>query len=228
MIWLIFGFTLVISLITAGMVKSAFFKYKQVPVRSGLTGAQAADRILSAAGINDVEIEAADGFLGDHYNPLNKKLVLSQEIYYGQSVAALSIAAHECGHAIQHKIAYAPLQWRMASVGITSYANQVVTWLPILGMFTGLLSNYTGFLVMGIGWGVIMAFNLITLPVEFDASRRAKLILPKMNMIAEGEEMRGVHKMLNAAAWTYVAAFITSLLYTLYYLLPFLLGRRDD
>ncbi|MFZ5807065.1 MAG: zinc metallopeptidase [Verrucomicrobiota bacterium] len=228
MIWIIFGFTLVISLITAGMVKSAFFKYKQIPVRSGLTGAQAANRILDAAGIHDVEIEAANGFLGDHYDPIHKKLVLSEEIYHGQSVAALSIAAHECGHAIQHKIAYAPLQWRMASVGITNYANQVVTWLPIIGMFTGLIATYTGFLIMGIGWGVIMAFNLVTLPVEFDASRRAKLILPKMNMITEGEEMRGVHKMLNAAAWTYVAAFITSLLYTLYYLLPFILGRRDD
>lgn len=216
------------SLVTAGMVKSAFFKYKQVPVRSGITGAQAASRILSAAGIDDVEIEAANGFLGDHYDPLNKRLVLSEEIYNGRSVAALSIAAHECGHAIQHKIAYAPLHWRMAAVGVTNYASQVVTWLPIIGIFTGLIASYTGFLIMGIGWGIIMAFNLITLPVEFDASRRAKQILPKMGMIAEGDEMRGVNKMLNAAAWTYVAAFITSLLYTLYYLLPLFLGRRSD
>lgn len=227
LIWIIFGFTLVLSLVTAGMVKSAFKKFSQVPASSGMTGAQTASRILQAADVRGVDIVAAKSFLGDHYDPMHKRLVLSEDVYYGQSVAALSIAAHECGHAIQHKIAYAPLQWRMASVGITNYANQVVTILPWIGLFTGLFAAPTAFLIMGIGWGIIMAFNLITLPVEFDASRRAKILLPKMNMIAEGEEMQGVHKMLNAAAWTYVAAFITSLLWTLYYLLPFILGNRD-
>ncbi|MFH1067908.1 MAG: zinc metallopeptidase [bacterium] len=227
MIWIVFIGTMVLSLVAVAGVKSAYARFSRMPARSGLTGAQAAGQILNAAGIHDVNIVAADGLLGDHYDPIHKKLVLSEEIFNGRSVAALGISAHECGHAIQQKIAYAPLQWRMASVGATNFASQIVTWLPILGLFTGLLSQYTGLLIMAIGWGVIMLFNLITLPVEFDASRRAKLILSKMGMIAEGEETRAVNKMLNAAAWTYVAAFITSLIYVLWFLLPLLSGRRD-
>ena len=138
------------------------------------------------------------------------------------------MAAHECGHAIQHKIAYAPLQWRMAAVGVTSFASQIVMWLPLIGMFTGLLSSYTGLMVMAISWGVIMAFNLVTLPVEFDASRRAKLILGQMGFIRQGEESTAVRKVLDAAAWTYVAAFVTSLVYFLWHLLPLLTGRNSE
>jgi hypothetical protein len=114
----------------------------------------------------------------------------------------------------------------MAAVGLTTFASQIVTWLPLLGMFTGLLSTYTGLLVMVIGWGVIMAFNLVTLPVEVDASLRAKRLLLNMGLISPGAEAQGVNKVLDAAAWTYVAAFLTSLAYFLWFLLP-LLGRRD-
>ena len=166
--------------------------------------------------------------LGDHYDPLHKRLVLSRENFEGRSVAALGIAAHECGHAIQHKLAYAPLQWRMAAVGLTSFASQLVMWLPLVGMFTGLLSSRTGLLIMALGWGIIMLFNLITLPVEFDASRRAKQLLPAMGFIQPGEELRAVRKVLDAAAWTYVAAFLTSLAYFLWHLLPLLLGSRHS
>jgi Zn-dependent membrane protease YugP len=225
---LIFVGTLVISLFASWRVKSLYHKYSQINARSGYSGAQTAAAILSAAGIHDVDIVEADGMLGDHYDPYNKRLVLSSDNYYSTSVSALGVSAHECGHAIQHKIAYAPLHWRMAAVGATGYANQVVMWLPLIGIFTGILSTYTGLMVMAVAWGVIMLFNLITLPVEFDASRRAKLVLAKMNFIMPGEETTGVNKVLDAAGWTYVAAFITSLAYFLWYLLPLLMGRRDD
>jgi uncharacterized protein len=227
MIWLIFGFTMLISIVAAMRVKSVYHKYSQVGTRSGITGRDAAQRILTAAGCHDVEIECHEGLLSDHYNPLTKKLVLSEANFVGTSCAALGVAAHECGHAIQHKIAYAPLQWRMAAVGATTYANQVVMWLPLLGMFTNIISPMTGALLMACAWGVIMVFNLVTLPVEFDASRRAKVVLGQMGFIQTGDEATAVKKVLDAAAMTYVAAFVTSLLYFLWHLLPLFLGRRE-
>jgi uncharacterized protein len=225
--WIIAIATIALSLWASARVKSVYRRYSQVPVRSGLTGAEAADRILRAAGIRDVEIVEHEEMLGDHYDPLHKRLVLSRDNYRGSSPAALGVAAHECGHALQHAQAYAPLQWRMAAVGATTYANQVVMWLPILGIFTGLIAPLTGAAIMAVAWGVIMLFNLVTLPVEFDASRRAKAVLLRMNMINSHEEREGVEKVLNAAALTYVAAFITSLAYLLWHLLPLLAGGRE-
>ena len=116
----------------------------------------------------------------------------------------------------------------MAAVGATNFASQIVMWLPLLGMFTGLLSGYTGMMIMAVAWGVIMLFNLVTLPVEFDASRRAKTILAGMGFVGTADEALGVRKVLDAAAWTYVAAFVTSLVYFLAHLVPFLTGRSDD
>ncbi len=225
---LLFGFTMALSLFASARVKSTYLKYSNLPAASGETGAEVAAQILDRAGIHDVEILELDEMLGDHYDPINKRLVLSSQNYHGNSCAALGVAAHECGHAIQHKIAYAPLKWRMAAVGATTYANQVVMWLPIIGIFTGLIQPYTGAILMSAAWGVIMIFNLITLPVEFDASRRAKQILGGMGHVATPDQMGAVRKVLDAAAWTYVAAFITSLAYLLWHLLPLLLGRRDD
>jgi Zn-dependent membrane protease YugP len=227
MIWIIFFGTLAISLLASGRVKANYLRYAQVPTSRGLTGAQAAQAIMQRAGIHDVEVMAQDGFLGDHYDPTQKRLVLSTENYFGASVAAVGVAAHETGHAIQHAQAYFPLQLRMAAVGLTTYASQVVMWLPLLGMFTHILSVYTGLMAMAVCWGIIMAFNLVTLPVELDASHRAKVLLLDMGLISPGSEARGVDKVLNAAAWTYVAAFLTSLAYFLWYLLPLLGGRRD-
>jgi hypothetical protein len=195
---------------------------------SGLTGSEAAKEILRRAGIRDVDITPQDGMLGDHYDPLRKRLVLSTENYYGQSPAALGVAAHEAGHAIQHARAYKPLQWRMAAVGITTYASQIVMWLPLVGLFTGMIEPLTGAVLMAAAWGVIMLFNLVTLPVEFDASRRAKEVLANLGMIAPGGEAAAVRKVLDAAAWTYVAAFVTSLVYFLWHLLPLLTGRQRD
>jgi hypothetical protein len=225
MFLLIILFTFAISGWAAMRVRSNYKRYSQVPAASGYTGAEAAARILDSAGIQDVEIVEHNEMLGDHYDPIHKRLVLSSDNYHGTSVAALGVSAHECGHAIQHKAAYAPLQMRMAAVGVTTFANQAVMLLPLLGLLTGNFRSI--FLLMAIGWGVIMLFNLITLPVEFDASRRAKLILDRMGFVRTVEEKSGVDRVLNAAALTYVAAFLTSLAYFLYHMLPLLLGRRD-
>lgn len=227
-IWIIFIGTMALSLWAAARVKSVYNRYNQGSVLSGLTGAEAAQRILTRAGISDVEITHEEGMLGDHYDPTNKRLVLSEANYFGSTPAALGVAAHECGHALQHAQAYAPLHWRMAAVGVTTFANQIVMWLPLIGIFTGFIQPWTGAVLMACAWGVIMLFNLVTLPVEFDASTRAKAVLAETGFIAPGEEAEGVKKVLDAAAWTYVAAFITSLAYFLWHLLPLLTGRSRD
>ena len=213
-----------LSLWAMWRVKSVYRRHSRTVVRSGVTGGEVAAEILRRTGIRDVEITHAEGMLGDHYDPIHKRLVLSSENYFGRSPAALGVAAHECGHALQHAQAYQPLRWRMAAVGLTTYANYVVMFLPLLGLFTGLISPLTGALIMAVAWGVIMLFNLVTLPVEFDASRRAKLVLADFGFIAPGAEAAGVRKVLDAAAWTYVAAFITSLAYLVWHLLPLLSG----
>ena len=164
--------------------------------------------------------------LGDHYDPMHKTLVLSSANFRGYSTAAVGVAAHESGHAIQHKMAYAPLNMRMAAAGLAGYANMAVAFLPVVGFMTGLFRPML--LVMCIAWGVIMLFNLITLPVEFDASNRAKKVLIDMGFIRGPGEVEAVNQVLDAAALTYVAAFLTSLGYLLYYLLPLLTGGRRD
>jgi hypothetical protein len=228
MMWILFLGTLIVSALAAARVQANYARFSRVAAGSGLSGAETAEEILGAAGIHDVEVVAGEGLLGDHYDPMHKRLVLSEANYFGRSVAALGVAAHEAGHAIQHARAYAPLQLRMTAIGLTSFASQIVMWLPVVGLVTGILSTYTGLAIMAVGWGIIMAFNLITLPVEFDASRRAKQVLRGMGIIDSGAEAEGVSSVLNAAAWTYVAAFLTSLVYFLWYLAPLLGGTRRD
>ncbi|MBN2507936.1 MAG: zinc metallopeptidase [Verrucomicrobia bacterium] len=227
-IWILILGTMALSLFAVARVKSVYHRYNRGTVLSGATGAEAAALILRQAGIQDVEIAVHDQMLGDHYDPLHKRLVLSSQNYYGATPAALGVAAHEAGHALQHAHAYKPLHWRMAAVGVTTYANQVVMWLPVFGIFTGLIQPMVALWVLALAWGVIMLFNLITLPVEFDASRRAKIVLRNLNLIEPGSEAVAVSRVLNAAAWTYVAAFITSLVYFLWHLLPLLTGRDRD
>lgn len=220
--------TLAISFWASSKVRSSYRHYSQYRSSSGLTGAQTAAAILQRAGIHDVEIRAQPGELTDHYDPMHKRLVLSEGNFHGNSLAAVGVAAHEAGHALQHASAYAPLHLRWTAVGITNVASQVVTWLPWIGVFTVGLPGIAAMWIMAIGWGVIMGFNLITLPVEFDASARAKALLSDMRIVSTGAEAEGVGKMLGAAAWTYVAAFLTSLGFFLWRLLPLLVGRRDD
>ena len=224
---LIFLVTLAISGFATLRVKSMIAKYSQVPASSGLTGAQTAQRILQFRGIHDVTIREGDGMMGDHYNPLSKELVLSPDVYESSSTAAVGIAAHECGHAIQHQEHYVPLQLRMTAVGATQFANKLVMVLPFLFIFTRSFALiHGGLVVLAVAWGIIMLFNLITLPVEFDASRRAKVLLPSMGIIRGPAEMQGVNKVLDAAALTYVAAFLTTLGYFLYYAMMLLGGQR--
>lgn len=225
---LLFAGTMLLSLWAMWRVKSVYNHFSEIPASSGATGAEVAAAILSRAGIHDVEILELDEMLGDHYDPTQKRLVLSSQNFHGNSLAAIGVSAHECGHAIQHKLAYAPLQWRMAAVGATTVANQILMWLPLIGVFSGLIRPKTAAWVMALAWGVIMAFNLITLPVEFDASNRAKRILADMGYVGSPAEMEGVRKTLDAAGWTYVAAFISSLGWFLYHLLPLLGVRRED
>ncbi|MBE0541886.1 MAG: zinc metallopeptidase [Verrucomicrobia bacterium] len=225
MILILFLCTLAIGLLAQWHVKRTYARHSRTPTVGGYTGAEAAHEILRQAGITNVTIVEHEELLGDHYDPKHKRLVLSSANYHGTSAAALGVAAHECGHAIQHKQAYAPLQLRMAAVGVTSFASQIVMWIPLLGMFTGLLAPKVGLLIMAVAWGILMAFNLVTLPVEFDASRRAKLVLANMGFIQAGAERAAVSQVLNAAGWTYVAAFVSSLIYFLWHLLPLLTGR---
>jgi Zn-dependent membrane protease YugP len=208
-------------------LKSTFAKASQVPVASGMTGAQAAERILRWASINDVEIVEGEGFLGDHYDPMNKKLVLSPENFEGSSAANVGVAAHECGHALQHQQHYAPLHIRMGAVYATRFASQLVFWVPMIALFTHIISMYTAIWIAAMGMGVLMLFNLITLPVEFDASARAKVVLQQLGIIQPGREAAAVNSTLNAAGLTYVAAFIGSLLQFLYYLMLLSGNRRN-
>jgi len=164
---------------------------------------------LKDAGIYDVEVVPVEGTLNDHYDPLHKRLVLSEPVYAGRSVAALGVAAHEPGHAIQHARHYAPLMWRMAAVNSTVTASKVMMFAPLI---LGLMGHFMlGLTVAVVCLGILMVFNLVTLPVEFDASRRAKAILTSSGMVSRGEESHGVNAVLNAAGLTYVAAFLTSL-----------------
>jgi Zn-dependent membrane protease YugP len=228
MLWyLMMGVTLLLSLGASGYLKSVYAKASQVPTSSGLTGAQAAARILQWAGIHDVEIVEGQGFLGDHYDPINKKLVLSPDNYEGTSAAQVGVAAHECGHALQHQQHYAPLQIRMGSVYATSFASSAVWWVMIAGYFAHIISLYTATWIIALCFGVIMLFNLITLPVEFDASHRAKVVLQQLGIIRPGAEAQAVNATLNAAGLTYVAAFIATLLQFLYYLMLLSGGRRN-
>jgi Zn-dependent membrane protease YugP len=207
--WLLYiGVPLIIGIWAQIRVTSAFRKWGEVRASSNITGAECAREILQAAQIHDVDVVETNDFLGDHYDPRDKKLHLSTNVYNTPSVAALGIAAHETGHAIQHAKAYAPLKARMAIVPVTMVASQMLPFV-ILG---GLFFHITGLITLGIYcYAILLVFQIITLPVEFDASRRAKIILQQMGIVQPGEEVVGVNKVLNAAALTYVAAFIAAL-----------------
>jgi Zn-dependent membrane protease YugP len=189
-------------------VTGAFRRYSMVRASSGLTGAEAAREIMDAAQIRDVDIVQINGVLGDHYDPTQKRLCLSTETYNSPSIAAVGIAAHETGHAIQHARAYAPLQWRMTIVPVTQFASRILPFVIIGGLWFGMF----GFIKVGIlCYAVLTLFQLITLPVEYDASRRAKIILGQLGIIQPGAEAAGVNSVLDAAALTYLAAFIAAL-----------------
>ena len=200
---------MVLGIWAQSRVSSAFNEYSKIRTTSNLTGAEVARQILDSAQIHDVDVVQIDGMLGDHYDPTTKRLCLSSEVYNTPSVAAAGIAAHETGHAIQHAKAYAPLKLRMMVVPATQLVSQALPYI-IMG---GLVFRFLPVLLElgAICYGVLTLFQLITLPVEFDATRRAKIILQHMNIIQPGAEAAGVNKVLNAAALTYVAAFLGTL-----------------
>jgi Zn-dependent membrane protease YugP len=226
MAWIILGLTLLISFGSMAYLKSVFARTSQIPVMSGMTGAQTAARILQSAGIGDVEIVKGEGFLGDHYDPLNKKLVLSPENYDGSSAANVGVAAHECGHALQHQQHYIPLQIRMGAVYSTNFASTGVTVVVFASLFFHILSAHIALWLISLCFGILILFNLITLPVEFDASARAKVVLQKLGIVRPGIEAQAVSATLNAAGLTYVAALVGTLLNFAYYFM-LLSGRRN-
>jgi Zn-dependent membrane protease YugP len=205
--------------------RSNFRKYSRVPVSSGMSGAEAAQRLLSGAGIHDVTVTRAQGLLTDHYHPVKKTLALSEGVYASRSLAAVGIAAHEAGHAIQHAENYAPLQIRSLLVPTASIGSNFGYILMILGL---VLASQNMVLFGAVLFSAVLLFQLVTLPVEFDASSRAKRLVVESGIVAPGERA-GMDKVLNAAAMTYVAAVVTSLLTLLYFLLRagILGGSRD-
>ncbi|HSR51491.1 MAG TPA: zinc metallopeptidase [Acidobacteriota bacterium] len=206
---------LLLSLWATFRVKSNFNKYSRVRSARGMTGAQVAEQMLRQAGIQDVQVTRARGFLSDHYNPSNKTLALSQGVYDSTSVAAVSVAAHEAGHALQHDKGYAPLHLRTALVPTASIGSSLGYGI----MFFGWLFSAAGLIYLGaLLFSAVLLFQVVTLPVEFDASSRAKQILFNSGLIME-QERRGVSKVLNAAALTYVAAVVSSLMTLLYFLM---------
>ena len=221
--WWLFIPGLLLGIYAQMRLSSTYNRFIREGVASGLSGAEAAREILDRAGLPQMPVEMVPGHLSDHYDPLKKALFLSQENYHGRSLAAVGVAAHEAGHALQHKAAYAPLQWRMAMVPITNIASQAVFWITMAGMFFGLMKLVGLAIVV---FAIITVFQLITLPVEYDASRRAKEQLLQLGIV-QPHEAGGVSKVLNAAALTYVAAMVSSLLTLLHFILIARGSSRD-
>ncbi len=205
---------LILSIWASAKVKSTFGKYNKVPTLSGLTGAEAARRILDGNGLQAVAIERVDGNLSDHYDPSANVVRLSSSTYGSASVGAVGVAAHECGHAVQHAVGYGPAKLRSAIVPICNIGSRVSIPLIIAGMWLNMLElSYVGIALFVLA----VIFQLVTLPVEFNASRRAIETLDSTGMVTP-EENNGVRKVLTAAALTYVAALLTSLLQLTYFI----------
>ena len=204
-------------------VKSAYAQYSQVPVSSGLTGAQAAEEILRRNGLSNVTVDRTEGVLSDHYDPRTRALSLSADVYSGASVAAVGVAAHETGHAIQHARGYAPLALRSAMVPTVQFGS----WLAWPIFILGFLFHSGGMVQLGILiFSALVAFTVVTLPVEFDASARAMRALQEERLVTP-DELRGVRSVLTAAALTYVAAAAMSVLQLLRMLMLANMRRRD-
>ena len=224
---LLTGIGLALTLVAQFRVKSAFAKYSRVGVRSGMTGAEAAAAVARAGGVHDVTIERHQGFLTDHYDPRSKTLRLSPEVYDGRSVSSIAVAAHEAGHSIQHARQYAPLGFRTSMVVVTSIGSRLWFFPFMVGLFLAGAPIGQTLMLIGIAlFGATVLFQLVTLPVEFDASKRAKAVLATTGIVATPDEARGVEKVLDAAALTYVAAAAAGVLQLLYLILRASNSRR--
>jgi len=229
-IWVLLP-SLLISGFCSLRVKAAFNKYSRVGSMNGYTGAQAARKLLDRAGLQHVEVLQTRGFLSDHYNPMSKQLVLSADVYQGTSVASIGIAAHEAGHAIQDAEDYGPLRMRSSLVPLCTIGNTLGYIVMVIGLLMLYASggSVVGEYVVYTGCGLfslVLLFQIVTLPVEFDATRRAKEIVVDAGIIYR-EERVGMDKVLNAAAMTYVAAMVSTLLTLAYYIMRASAASRD-
>src|SRR5690606_11545219 len=208
--WIIFGGIMLVSMIVQWRFKSKFKKYSETPLSSGMTGRDVAEKMLHDNGIYDVQIISAQGRLSDHYNPANRTVNLSPEVYSGRSVAAAAVAAHECGHAVQHAKAYSWLQFRSAMVPIVSVASNLVTWVLMIGVLMMAFSGNPYVLAIGVAaLAITTLFSFVTLPVEFDASRRALAWLDNQGITQSTQEHDGAKDALWWAAMTYVVAALS-------------------
>ncbi len=220
--WIVFGGLMILSLIVSQTLKSKFKKYSEIPI--GLTGKQVAEKMLRDNGIFDVQVTSTPGRLTDHYNPQTKIVNLSEAVYSEANIAAAAVAAHECGHAVQHAVGYAPLKFRSAMVPAVSFASNIVQWILLAGIL--LINVFPQLLLAGIAlFALTTIFSFVTLPVEMDASKRALAWLETSN-VSNAENHPKAKEALQWAGYTYVIAALASLATLLYYIMIFM-GRRD-
>jgi len=223
-IWIIFGIFMLLSWLISAQLKSKFKKYSKVPINYNLTGKEVAEKMLRENGILDITVVSTPGQLSDHYNPVNKTVNLSPEVYNSSNVAAAAVAAHECGHAVQHATAYSFLQLRSSLVPVVSFSSKWVQWILLGGIL--MINTFPSLLLIGIIlFGITTIFSFITLPVEIDASRRAVIWL-NTSGITNAQTHDNAVDALKWAAYTYVVAALGSLATLLYYIMIFT-GRRS-
>jgi Zn-dependent membrane protease YugP len=223
-IYVIFGFFMLLSWLVSRRLKSKFEKYSKVGLRSGLSGRQIAEKMLHESGVRGVRVISTPGKLTDHYNPGDKTVNLSPDVYNGRSISAAAVAAHECGHAVQHARAYAFLKMRSALVPVISISSRYMQWILLIGILT--MQTFPEILLVGIVmFALTTLFSFITLPVEFDATRRALLWLRETGLTV-GEDHAYAKDALKWAALTYVVAALASLATLMYYIMIFLGSRR--
>ena len=223
--WIIFIGIALLSFVVQQNLNSKFKKFSKVPLTSGLSGREVAEKMLHDNGIYNVMVTCTPGYLTDHYNPTNNTVNLSPEVFNGRSVAAAAVAAHECGHAVQHAVAYAPLTMRSALVPVVSFASNWVQWILLAGII--MVQTMPSILLVGIIlFALTTLFSFITLPVEIDASRRATAWLQQSGITSAYDQPMAVSA-LRSAAYTYVVAALSSLATLVYYLMVFM-GNRDN
>ena len=214
--WVLFGLLMIVSLLVQNMLQSRFNKYSKVPISNGMSGAEIARKMMNDNGIYDVKVECIPGMLTDHYNPATKTVNLSKAVYEGRSVASAAVAAHECGHVVQHSVGYAPLKLRSALVPVVSFASNTVQWVLFLGIL--MVNVFPALLWMGIAlFALTTLFSFVTLPVEINASSRAVKWLESAG-VTNYETRPMAIDALKWAAYTYVIAALSSLATLLYYI----------
>jgi uncharacterized protein len=214
-----------ISMLVSLALKNKFKKYSQVPLANRLSGREIAEKMLRENGIYDVKVTSVEGFLTDHYNPQNKTVNLSPEVYNGQSIAAAAVAAHECGHAVQHATNYAWLQFRSKMVPAVQFSSMLVNWILLIGVIMAASGNPVVLLVGIVIFSLTVLFTVVTLPVEFDASRRALAWLNHTN-VTNGQEYTKAKDALKWAALTYVVAALAAVVTLVQYIMLYM-GSRD-